>query len=374
MSAAPSDAELVAFAPKPVDVDAIEHELTELWRGQATGAQETVTRACMSNLLIFCATQEEARGIAQEVASVVQEHPARVLLFVEDAQRPSSEIEAYVSAQCYLAGGGRQICSEHVMVNAGPGASRRLPSVARPLLIGDLPTALWWATAEAPPLRGQLFDEFAAMTNQVIYDSCAWQDAARGVVATGDWVRGGETRQVIADLAWRRIKPWRRLISQSFDPTAAPGAALESIREVVVEHGPHALPEAWLLIGWLACCLGWRPAGGKVAAGVDLAWAFQTPHGPIGVTVRRLSDGDAALRNVSIEWSGGASSGTLRASVLGAGRLGVRMNGSTEPARIIAHPPRSRAALLARQLPALSRDSLFLDTLELARIMAKALL
>jgi hypothetical protein len=29
-----------------------------------------------------------------------------------------------------------------------------LPSTARSLLIGDLPTALWWATADAPPLHG----------------------------------------------------------------------------------------------------------------------------------------------------------------------------------------------------------------------------
>ena len=126
---APPAAQLIAFEPKPVDLDAIERELSGLWRrsqvpppGQAapqTETRETVTRACMSNLLIFCATDDAARGIAQEVARIVHEHPARVLVFVEDAQRLPAEIEAYVSAQCYLAGGGRQICSEHVTVHAG---------------------------------------------------------------------------------------------------------------------------------------------------------------------------------------------------------------------------------------------------------------
>ncbi len=370
-------AQLVAFEPKAVDVDAIERELGALWRQStraplheaASAAPAGVMRACMSNLLIFCGTQDAANSIARDVASIVHEHPARVLLFAEDGRRPAAEIEAFVSAQCYLAGGGRQICSEHVTVNAGPDAVRRLPSVARPLLVGDLPTALWWATADAPPQHGELFAEFAAMANQVIYDSCAWQDAARGVVLTGDWARREDAARVIADLAWRRIKPWRRLLSDALDPTRVPGA-LGSIREVVIEHGPHALPEAWLLIGWLACCLGWRPAGGKIVPGVDLAWAFHAPHGPVGVTVRRLNDGDADLRSVSVDWS----AGSLRADVPGPGRLAVRMSGGAGPWRVVANPPRSRAVLLARQLPTLSRDALFLDTLEIARVMAKTLL
>ena len=390
----PPPAEPVAVAPKPVDLDDIERALADLWRRPTVAspearAHETVTRACMSNLLIFCTTPAAASRISQDVARIVREHPARILLFVEDAQRPPAEIGAYVSAQCYLADGGRQICSEHVTVNAGPGAARRLPSVARPLLVGDLPTALWWVTADAPPLHGELFDEFAAMANQVIYDSGAWHDAARGgdardvvardvvargvvargVVATADWVRREAVDRVIADLAWRRIKPWRRLLSASLDPARAAGA-LEAIREVVVEHGPHALPEAWLLIGWLACCLGWRPAGGAIVPGIDLTWAFQAPHGPVGVTIQRRADGDTELHSVSIDWS----AGRLHANVVQPRRLAVRMNGDSTPVSVVANPPRSRAALLARQLPALTRDPLFLDTLDIARIMAETML
>jgi len=366
-----------AAAPKLVDLDAIDRELTALWnRSAAAGSHdapaappEAVTRACMSNLIIFCTAPDAASGIAQEVASIVQAHPARVLLFIEDAQRPAADIEAYVAAQCFLAGGGRQICSEHVTINAGPAAARRLPSVARPLLIGDLPTALWWAAPDAPPLHGRLFDELATMADQVIYDSAAWQDAARGVVAIADWARHADAGRTIADLAWRRIKPWRRVLSESLDPLRAPGV-LESLREVVIEHGPHALPEAWLLIGWLACCLGWRPAGGAARPGVDLAWTFQAPHGGVGVTVRHGDTGPADLRRVTVEWT----SGVLQADVLSPGRLAATVDGRADSVRVVASPTRSRAALLARQLPALGRDPIFLDTLDIARIMARALL
>jgi glucose-6-phosphate dehydrogenase assembly protein OpcA len=211
------------------------------------------------------------------------------------------------------------------------------------------------------------------MADQVIYDSLGWPDAVRSVVATANWVMSERSRQVVSDLAWRRLKPWRRLIGQSLDPAVMPGA-LESVSEVVVEHGPHALPQAWLLIGWLACRLGWRPAGGKVAPSVEVTWGFQSPYGPLHVTIRRLSEGEPEVRSTSITWNTGGRPVTIRFAVIGPGRLGVTTEGSPAPHRVLAAPQQPRASLVARQLPDLGRDTLFRDTLGVARTMAEALL
>jgi glucose-6-phosphate dehydrogenase assembly protein OpcA len=363
---------LQAAPAKPVDVSAIERELAALWGPPAPDGQETVTRACMSNLIVFCASQTEAAQVSQEMGVIAQLHPSRVLLLVGD--NPGAvDLEAYVAAQCYLAGGGRQVCSEHITVRAPSGATRRLPSVARPLLIGDLPTALWWVSADAPPQHGDLFTDLASMTDHVIYDSLGWTDPVRAVVATANWALHADTDQIPSDLTWRRLKPWRRLIGQSLDPSIVPGA-LDAIREVVVEHGPHALPQAWLLIGWLACRLGWRPLGGTVAPGAQVTWTFHAPTGPVAVTIRRLSEGDSALRTVSIGWSTGGRSDTMRFSALGNGRLGVASERAGGSLRVVAAPVPPRANLVARQLPDLGRDPLFLDTLAVAATMAKALL
>ena len=105
-------------------------------------------------------------------------------------------------------------------------------------------------------------------------------------------------------MSWRRLKPWRRLISQSLDPAVRPGA-LEAIERVEVEHGPRGLPQAWLLVGWLATCLGWRPAGRTGARGWDYAWRFQAAHGPVEVRLRRLGDSDPEVHDVAAGELGG---------------------------------------------------------------------
>lgn len=282
---------------------------------------------------------------------------------------------ASVTAVCHLAGAGRRICSEHVTLSAAPGAAARLPSDARSLVLGDLPTALWWATSEPPPLAGDLFLDLAAMADHVIYDSAGWLEPARGVIGISDWAHSLGARTVVSDLAWRRGKPWRRLIGQALDPQVAPGA-LEGIESVTIEHGPHALPQAWLTIGWLAGRLGWHPVGGDLVLGDRVTWRFASPRGPLAVTVKRCASGPAELRSVAIAWRRGVGAAATRGSVRferhGDARIVAHGEGAVTPAGLVAPEP-SRAALVARQLPKRFRDPLFRDALALSRRMATAI-
>jgi hypothetical protein len=141
----------------------------------------------------------------------------------------------------------------------------------------------------------------------------------------------------------------------------------------MVEHGPHALPKAWLLIGWLACRLGWRPQAGKVAPGVEVTWGFQSDRGPIEVTVRRRSDGEPEVYRTSLRWGSGGARNTETFALVGGGRIAVIREESGESIRVVAAPAQQRAALVARQLSDLGRDALFRRTLEISRTMAMAL-
>lgn len=372
MSSAPS--RLLSVEPRAVDIGAIEAELALLWKEvpETSGGAPAVTRACMSNLLIYSSTQDGARRLSADVAAIVERHPARVVLMIGEQDDSGGEIEAYVTAQCHLVGGGQQVCSEHVTVSAGLGALARLPSVARPLLIGDLPTALWWETAEAPPLAGELFDELAIMADLVLYDSFVWSDAARSVIATARWAASQAVDRAMADLAWRRLSPWRRLIGATLDPLVTPGA-IERIGEVVIEHGPHGLPQAWLLSGWLATCLRWRPAAAAVAPGVEVSWSFESPRRPLRVTIRRLSEGAPEVRRVSIRWEVEGRTETATFAETVPRRLGVRVTGGAVSPRVLTIPLESRATLVAEQLPQLDRDPLFDSSLRMARTMAETL-
>lgn len=361
---------LLSLPTKAVDVGNIERELARLWRDAAEHPEGGgfVTRACMSNLIIVCTGAHEANGIVQEIGGIVQLHPARVLLLTAGATDLVADLEAYVSAQCHLSANGQQICSEHVAVSAHQNATGRLPSVVRSLVVGDVPTSLWWATSEAPPRGGALFEELAEMADQVIYDSSACADAAGGLAATAQWAATRQVGLVIADLAWRRLEPWRRLISQSLDPLIAPGA-LDSIRRVVVDYAPRGVPQALYLVGWLSTCLGWQLASSPPEK--ESGWTFHSFSGPVHVVLHRGADGDAVLSSTAITWTTGGRSVTARFAFIAAGQLGARIDNSQLPPRVLVAPPTPRAHLIAQQLPDLERDSLFRSILPVARTMAE---
>jgi glucose-6-phosphate dehydrogenase assembly protein OpcA len=374
MNGSPSPTpESVRLAPKRVDVSAVEGELSRHWQmvNQRTHEVRMVARACMANLIAFCSTRGQADDVAREIPAIVQQHPARVLLLVvDDGAEGADDIEAHIHTHCTVNSEG---CSDHVTLLADQRGSLRLPSVTRSLLVGDLPTALWWHSPSAPPLSGATFEELAAMSDQLMYDSVGWLDPAGGVAAMARWLAGTDGRHAVSDLAWRRLKPWRRLISQVLDPNIVP-EALPSVRRVVVEHGPHALTQAWMLIGWLAARLGWRASHGRPLAGPQVGWEFYGPRGPLQVTARRLAVGDPEVQSLSLSWSTNEGDGSAKFAKLSDERLGVVAEASSVPPRFISAPRQSRLRLVTRQLPDFAQDPLFRTTLQVSGQMASALL
>jgi len=351
-------------------VGEIERELEALWRvvPGREDPEHPVIRACMSNLLVLCRSEAEAGTVMAELPEILALHPARSLVLIADQSATAAELEAYVAAHCHMREGA-QICGESVTVTARGGATSRLAAVARSLLVGDLPTTLWWATPEAPALGGNLFTDLAAMTNQVVFDSLGWLEPVRGMTAMG---KLRSDRPLLTDVCWRRLKGWRRILSQGLDPAFAPGV-IAGAGELEIEHGPHALTQAWLLVGWLACRLGWQAEGGKVAPGIAVTWRFRGPAGPLAVTVKRLPEGPPEILTIRLGPAPGRSAPRLRFENRGAGRLAVSVEESGGGIRAVAIPLGTRASLVARQLSDLAPDALFRDTLAVACGMAASL-
>ena len=88
-------------------------------------------------------------------------------------------------------------------LHAAGAAVERLPFAVRALLIGDLPTNLWWASPQPPPLAGPLLYDLAEHAQQIIYDSLGWPDPVRGVAATASWLDQIERRSRAAAGGWR---------------------------------------------------------------------------------------------------------------------------------------------------------------------------
>ena len=344
----------------------VERELRSLWRPQE--GQAPPVRACMSNLMILCATTEELARLEQEIPDVARAHPSRVLLLAADAAGEAAGIQAGVQAACYLSGPGRKICSEQVTLRAAGRDVEDLPAAVRPLLIGDLPTALWWVPSNAPPVQsGELFDELVAMADHLVFDSRGWVEPVRGGVDIASWA-AGVPQLPITDLAWLRLEPYRRLLSEALDPSVAPGA-LASIRSIDVEHGPHALPKAWLLIGWLAYTLGWHPRRGEFESGVELIWEFETQGAPVRTRLRRKAEGDPEIYRIQVDW--GTSDALLSEIVqrVDPERLCV-MEARGRARRFVPTLVRPRAELVARDLQGRSGRLLYREALSQAHAMA----
>jgi glucose-6-phosphate dehydrogenase assembly protein OpcA len=198
------------------------------------------------------------------------------------------------------------------------------------------------------------------------------------VAATAAWLPqverhdGGRWR-VASDLNWRRLKYWRRLLKQALDPASNPGVA-QSVSEVLVEHGPHAVVQAWELVSWLTRKLAWRVQGGKVDPGVEMAWRCDTPAGPTRVRIHRLEQGPPEVRRVRLACRLNDEPGALNLVAEEGQRLVIQLEGAEGAPRTQTLPALSPAELVGRQLSDRERDPVFHESMAVAQVMARSLL
>jgi glucose-6-phosphate dehydrogenase assembly protein OpcA len=357
----------------------IERELSRQLKALQGPGEEPFLRARMSNLVIYCNSAALAERLTEAVPDVVTVHPARVLLMVAEPDAPPHGVTASVIVRHQRLGNDQQSCTEQVTLHAGGTSVNDLPFAVRSLLVGDLPTNLWWAAPVPPPLAGPLLYELTEQSQQIMYDSIGWPDPARGVVAVGTWLeeiergeRGGRW-QVASDLNWRRLKYWRRLLAQALDPASTPGA-IESITEAVVEHGPHAVIQAWELVSWASRRLDWQVLTGRVQPGVEISWRFLAAHGELRVRIRRLEEGPPEIRKIRIACKLDGKPGALNVIVDGANRLAVVPEGVEGARRTMTVPPQTATELVGRQLSDREPDPVFYESMAVAQSLARSVL
>jgi glucose-6-phosphate dehydrogenase assembly protein OpcA len=333
----------------------------------------------MSNLVIFCTSEEQAHTAAKVLPGIIALHPARTIMTVGDSPPGQSGISASVAVREIAVPEHRPFCTEQIKLNASGKALEKIPYAVRELLIGDLPTNLWWADLHPPSLAGPLMYELAEAAQQIIYDSLGWADPHRGIAATASWIaklesdRTAVSWRTASDLNWRRLKYWRRLLSQSLDPAASPGV-LDAITEVAVEHGPHGVTQAWQLVGWLASCLKWQVRGGHLDDGVEISWSVEASHGPLAVRIRRLREGPAEVCGVRIAYRSDSQTRRIELRKTDDQRLAAVVEGKNTEPRTVSARPQSVSEMLARQLSDREPDPLFHESMAVAQIFARSVL
>lgn len=373
-----------ACEPVEVPLKDVERELDRQLKSAQGMAQGPVRRARMSNLIIYCDAEAQAEAIAPEIPAITAVHPARVLLLIHEPGRPSADLTAIAHARVHSEGGDLRSFSEQVTLRAPGSSGRHLPFAVRHLLIGDLPTNLWWASNQPPALAGPLLFELSDSADQALYDSFGWPDPARGLAATASWIErferspgpGVRRYRVASDLSWRRLKMWRRLLGQALDPATAPGA-LESITELKIEHGPHAVMSAWFLASWLISRLGWRVGPARVRRETEFDWRLDPPKGPPKtLRIIRLADRPSGIQHVRVSCTIGGEPGALSLNPEDDGRrLSITPEDGAQVApRTVTIQPQPLAELVGRQLSDRDRDPIFCDAMTAAQAMAQSVL
>jgi hypothetical protein len=360
---------VITHPPKLVKIANIEAELDLLWAqfNQKINDGQTVMRACMSNLIIYCDNAEELQVISKEITAIVDVHPARVLLLMGKGKPKTGNLDASVAIYYTPQPDGWQVCGERIDVIATEDSTERLPSVARSQLIGDLPTTLWWASRQPPPEAKEVFFQLAKLANQIIYDNMGWTNPAKAVAAMTRWVSAEQDVQIVYGLAWRRFSIWRKLIREVLDPQVAPDA-LANVRLIELDHGPHALPMTWLLVGWLSSQLKWRAVEGKYISDSESVWRFRHNHRDIKVIARRLPKGNPLIYRLLFDWDG--EKGRTCFERLANERIGIIEALSTVPPRVFNAQTPNRATLVSAQLAHRDRDKVFENAMKACNAMS----
>ncbi|MCG3157061.1 MAG: hypothetical protein DKINENOH_03692 [bacterium] len=254
-----------------VDVAAIEQELTLLWQevaveqeaedtaAAAPAGDRPVMRACTLNLLAIAPDDKTAEQAAAAIAEFTSRHPCRAIVVIAEAESETAELSAYVSAHCHLpVPGARQVCCEQISVIARGPAVAQVPGTVLPLLVGDLPVALWWLSGL--PQESEMFEQLLGASDCLIFDSAAALDLGLTFAAANalnvNWQNGS-----VIDLNWLRLSHWRDLLAHFFE-LAGVAACLQSIEKVTVRMirrtAELEMAQPALLLGWLAAQLQWR--------------------------------------------------------------------------------------------------------------------
>jgi glucose-6-phosphate dehydrogenase assembly protein OpcA len=144
----------------------------------------------------------------------------------------------------------RDIVLEQITIRLPARSFQQMPGLVRPLLMNDLPNHLFWAAAW--PRDEAQFDAMAGLCDHLVVDSRLFVDAPRDLAV----VQARRDRgQRITDLAWLRLRPWRRALAEAFErlPWRTGTAVSGTIR-----HGRASASAAQLLKSWLDARLGSR--------------------------------------------------------------------------------------------------------------------
>lgn len=233
-------------------------QLDALWTEFGKGSDDTsngVVRACSLTWITVVEGDDAAvYEVDTMLADVMRVHPSRaiVVLLREGDER---RLKGSVSAQCWRPFGSKQqVCIERVLLDTTRAGACDLPAVIRALIVADLPVVVFCRNAHLLGLQG--IEETSAMADRVVVD-IAW----KGTECHALWPRMPKLGKYVSDLAWDRIRGFRRAIAEHFASPVARELLPELTELRVYTRAGCPAPEAAYLLTWILGSLGYQYDG-----------------------------------------------------------------------------------------------------------------
>lgn len=197
--------------------------------------------------------------IADEIAL---RNPCRIIALCPIAGEDEG-VKAQVSAYCPIQkqSSSTLVCCEYITLTGTTAALERIGGMIPALLIGGLPKFLWWKATPDP--NNSLFKRLAAVCNNVIVDSCNFNEPETDLISLQELVDIGIP---LADLNWRRLAAWQELTAEAYDPPHR-REALTEIDRITIDYEKGNPSQALLFLGWLASRLQWLPVSYEKESG-----------------------------------------------------------------------------------------------------------
>jgi glucose-6-phosphate dehydrogenase assembly protein OpcA len=284
-----------------VDLTEIEAKLAELWgpaaerQGGPDVEKPTLTRVVLANVVVNIGSDEHE--LMNWILPTVEAHyPCRAIV-LHRTDDPERRVRAEVSALCHLPMPGLpQVCSERIVLHAGPNAQDLIPGAVRPLLEADLPFVLWWA--DDPRSSKSILHDLADEANRILIQQ---QDPSADPEALKVGLDPTLCRYS-RDVSWFGITRWRELVAQFFDPPGSDAAlaGIDSVEIDVVAASAERPPRVAVWLGaWLAGQLGWTRGERRDLGSGNLDASFRGPSGAIALTIRTKRDTCCELAQIT---------------------------------------------------------------------------
>ncbi len=187
------------------------------------------TRACLFNLLIYTKENTREKYIQNVIEKIVQRFPCRMILFIDKGVAPQ-EIRATISVIELNQGQSDTFC-DCIQFEIDSQSITKIPFLALPHLVTDLPNYLLWA--DDPNEQNLHRLRLETFCSRIIFDSETSQDLL-------SFSKNSLKYQIksainIADLNWARIESIKNLMHDLFFVGNNP-RLIEKISDVIIRY------------------------------------------------------------------------------------------------------------------------------------------